>query len=150
MASFIRHAEIPIRLWNTLARVGHSLADSTPNSARRKLVVAPLALSPHSNIATSRCRHFSDTPRNGRRQSRSPVRSPSGVLPWTSPIPSPSSARAHSRSAWQAVTCPRRVDGRRPYPRHSSVETIAPGSMALLATLRKVSPSESVATVGRT
>src|SRR5215218_7994419 len=81
-----------------------------PSSTRRKSSVTRLRLWDHSNIFMycSRCTLF--TPRNGRRKFRSPVQSPSSVLQCTSRTPSPSSSRAHSRSAWQTVAW------RRPIP----------------------------------
>ena len=49
------------------------------------------------------CRNHLLTPRNGRRQFRTPVQIPSSVLVWTSRMPSPASSRAHSRwpGGWQ-------------------------------------------------
>src|SRR3954467_14275320 len=70
------------------------------------------------------------TPRNGRRKFRSPVQIPSSVLQCTSRTPSPSSSRANSPWLWLTVACPRSLRPSGLYPFHSSVYTIAPGSVA--------------------
>ena len=49
------------------------------------------------------------------------VQIPSSVLSWTSRTPSPSSSRAHSRSAWHTVAWPRCISDRWLYAPHSSV-----------------------------
>ena len=62
-----------------------------------------------TNFGTVIPLQFNITPRNVLRKFRIPVHSPSSVLTWTSRTPSPSSSRAHSRSAWHTV------DRDRPY-----------------------------------
>src|SRR3954451_12529340 len=79
-----------------------------------------------------------------------PVHNPSGVLSWTSRIPSPSSSRAHSPAVWQTVACDRPIAGSPLYPHHSSVKTLAIGQVARITTPRSVSPSVCSATVSRT
>src|SRR5437764_15441723 len=64
-------------------------------------------------------------------------------------MPSPSSSRAHSRSAWQTVARRRPVPGRPLYPCHSSVLTTAIGQVARLTTRCNVSPSDRSVTVSR-
>src|SRR3954447_10984930 len=70
------------------------------------------------------------TPRNGRRKFRSPVQIPSSVLQCTSRMPSPSSSRANSPRLWFTVARPRSPRSSGLYPFHSSVYTIAPGTVA--------------------
>ena len=67
---------------------------------------------------------------NGRRKFRSLVQIPSRVLQCTSRTPSPSSSRANSPRLWLTVACPRPQRANGLYPFHSSVYTIAPGSVA--------------------
>src|SRR5262249_43858705 len=101
-------------------------------------------------MATYWYRYTLLTPRNGRRKFRSPVHSPSGVLTWTSRTPSPSSSRAHSRTAWQTVARSRPIAGSPLYPCHSSVLTLAIGQLAFRTTRRRVASSECSVTVSRT
>src|ERR1700733_3233071 len=89
------------------------------------------------------------TPRNGRRKFRKPVHSPSSVLTWTSRIPSPSSSRAHSFSAWQTVARDRPISGNPLYPHHSSVLTFTIGQLARRTTVSSVAPSDRSVTVSR-
>ena len=82
--------------------------------ARRNSAVTCLRLCAHSKMATYWSKNHLLTPRNGRRKFRTPVQIPSIVVLWTSRMPSPSSARAHSRwpGVWQTVTWARPVAGK--------------------------------------
>src|SRR4051794_16394367 len=100
-------------------------------------------------MATYWYRSFLLTPRNVLRRFRIPVHSPSSVLTWTSRTPSPSSSRAHSRSAWHTVDRDRPIPGSPLYPCHSSVLTATIGQVARLTTHRNVSPSDRSVTVSR-
>src|SRR4051794_32178468 len=100
-------------------------------------------------MATYWYRYFLLTPRNVLRKFRIPVHSPSSVLTWISRAPSPSSSRAHSRSAWHTVDRVRPIPGSPLYPCHSSVLTAAIGHVARLTTRRNVSPSDRSVTVSR-
>src|SRR3954454_9014969 len=100
-------------------------------------------------MATYGYRYFLLTPRNVLRKFRSPVHSPSSVLPWTSRTPSPSSSRAHSRSAWHTVDRDRLIPGPPFYPCPSSVLTATIGQVARLTTRCNVSPSDHSVTVSR-
>src|SRR3954451_9888917 len=100
-------------------------------------------------MATYWYRYFLLTPRNVLRKFRIPVHSPSSVLTWTSRTPSPSSSRAHSRSAWHTVERKRPIPGSPLSPRHSSVLTATIGQVARLTTRCNVSPSDRSVTVSR-
>src|SRR3954447_17197552 len=89
------------------------------------------------------------TPRNGRRKFRIPVHSPSSVLTWTSRIPSPSSSRAHSCTAWQTVARDLPIAGNPLYPHHSSVLTTTIGQLARRTTASSVAPSDRSVIVSR-
>jgi hypothetical protein len=64
--------------------------------------------------------------------------------------PSPSSSRAHSRSAWHTVAWSRPIAGKPLYPCHASVWAITIGQVARRTTFSKVAPSVCSATVSRT
>src|SRR4051794_3646825 len=100
-------------------------------------------------MATYWYRYFLLTPRNVLRKFRIPVHSPSSVLTWISRAPSPSSSRAHSRSAWHTVDRKRPIPGSPLYPCHSSVLTATIGQLARLTTRCNVSPSDRSVTVSR-
>src|SRR3954471_14161297 len=100
-------------------------------------------------MATYWYRYFLLTPRNVLRKFRIPVHSPSSVLTWTSRTPSPSSSRAHSRSAWHTVDRERPIPGSPLYPCHSSVLTATIGQVARRTTRCNVLPSDRSATVSR-
>src|SRR5262245_14638730 len=100
-------------------------------------------------MATYWYRYTLFTPRNGRRKFRRPVHSPSGVLMWTSRMPSPSSSRAHSPARWRAVVRYRPISGNPLYPHHSSVLTVPIGQLARRTTASSASPSDRSVTVSR-
>src|SRR5436305_3588545 len=100
-------------------------------------------------MATYWYRYFLLTPRNVLRKFRIPVHSPSSVLTGTSRTPSPSSSRAHSRSAWHTADRDRPIPGSPLYPCHSSVLTAAIGQVARITTRRSASPSDRSVTVNR-
>src|SRR5262249_25689193 len=131
------------------ALVGRMVTDRTTNRARRDASFARLMLSLHANMATYWYRYTLFTPRDCRREFRGPVHSRSGVLTWTSRIPSPSSSRAHSPAAWPNVARFRPISGGPLYPQHSPVSITTIGRLARRTTASTASPSGRSVTVNQ-
>src|SRR5262245_4271655 len=110
-------------------------------------------LCPHWKAATYWARYHSLTPRHGRRKSLSPVHRPSGVLQCTSRTPSPSRSRAQADFGPEGSTVrwirPCRPPTR-PYPRHSSVSTVAPSRQVPSMTSSSSAPPADARTSRRT